>query len=557
MTRPPTSAAATASLAATIAALSRPSIYPEADWQGVAPGQRRVEVVQTHISVVFLTPRHAYKLKKPLQLWDLLDYSSLERRWHWCRVEVRLNQRLAAPIYLGVRALAGEPVVVMRRFDRQCTLRARLEAGPVPAAQLQALGGVIARFHAANGRPGADGRAAIRRFAHVLASNVQATASAVPALFPAPVHAALVSSLAAQLRRQRHALAARIAADWGVNGHGDLRLEHVLLKAGFGTAGAQAEGRTDPGPLIVDCVEFNAGLRQVDGASDLAFLVMELQASGHPEQVKALLAGYGRPIDPAVLDLFCAYRAHVRAKVETVTWAEHDRAASERLAGAHGARGHLSLALAYARSGLQPPPLILLRGLSGCGKSHLAAQLAPWLIADTLSSDRVRKALFGLDPLARSDGDQRDRLYSAAAHARTETELLEQAAARLKAGRALLLDATHLRQASRQRAAALAEELGVPWCIVDVDASPELIETRLRTRLLRNDDPSDADMAVAALQRRQAEPLTPLEQRHTLRFHASDAPTALLMELWKRIIRGGSDGTTEIGPGSAEGQDSD
>ena len=62
-----------AGLAATIAALSRPSVYPEADWQGVAAGQRQVEVVQTHISVVFLTPRHAYKLKKPLQLWDLLD----------------------------------------------------------------------------------------------------------------------------------------------------------------------------------------------------------------------------------------------------------------------------------------------------------------------------------------------------------------------------------------------------------------------------------------------------------------------------------------------------
>jgi uncharacterized protein len=547
-------------LAALISALSRPGAYPEEAWGGELAEQRQVELIHTHISVVFLTKERAYKLKKPLRLWGLLDYGSAERRLHWCREEVRLNRRLAPDLYLGVAPVlwldsgelaigalgeeleGGEHVVVMHRFAATATLAARLAAGRVSDGELQALGEHIARFHDHFPLAAELAKDADRRFAAVLRNNVRATRRLLPQLFPAAVHGLLVSALARALRHSRILLRQRLAAGQAVDGHGDLRLEHVLL---------------EPELAVVDGVEFNADLRQVDRASDLAFLLMDLQAAGHGDRSGALLAGYGAVIEPAVLQLFCAYRAHVRAKVETVTWAEHDRAAAERLAAERGARGYLSLALAYARTGLQPPPLILLRGLSGCGKSHLAAQLAPWLIAEAISSDRVRKALFGLDPLARSTGDQRERLYSAEAHARTETALLEQAATRLKAGRAVLLDATHLRLASRQRAAALAQELGVPWCIVDLETPPELIATRLQTRLQRNDDPSDADLAVAALQRAQVEPLTPLEQRHTLRFRAGDDPTTLLMPLWERIVCGGTDGTTDTGPAPASDQGRD
>ncbi len=90
----------------------------------------------------------------------------------------------------------------------------------------------------------------------------------------------------------------------------------------------------------------------------------------------------------------------------------------------------------------------------------------------------------------------------------------------------------------------------MPWCLVDLVAPAELIAARLQARLERNDDPSDADLAVAELQRDQVEPLTLLEERHTLPFRAGDAPTALLMQLWERIIRGGTGGATETGPDS-------
>ena len=82
--------------------LADPKAYPDEAWGDVPPTARRVEVVQTHISAVFLTATRAYKVKKPVRLWGLVDYGTLERRKHWCDEEVRLNRRLASDVYRGV-----------------------------------------------------------------------------------------------------------------------------------------------------------------------------------------------------------------------------------------------------------------------------------------------------------------------------------------------------------------------------------------------------------------------------------------------------------------------
>lgn len=504
----------------------------------MAPADRRVQVIQTHISAVFLTAQRACKLKKPLQLWSLLDYGSRERRLHWCREEVRLNRRLAPDLYLGVAFIGPslqlgsiestaeaplpgeEPVVVMRRFDAVRTLKARLEAGAAGEAELRAIGTHIARFHRDQPLPPGQAAPLLRAFAAVLHSNVRATRAGVPLLFSASVHRLLERQLASALRAVRRPLRRRLEAGRGVDGHGDLRLEHVLLEP-------------DRPIQIFDCVEFNPALRQVDAASDLAFLVMELQAAGHGDLVPALLEGYGPPIEAAVLALFCAYRAHVRAKVEAATSVEPEVPASQRAASECSARCHLSLALAYARTGLAPPALILLRGTSGSGKSHLAGRLAPWLLADWHRSDWIRKRLFGLDPLRRPLGSERDLLYGAEANRRTEAALLEAAGISLAAGRNVLLDATHLRTSSRRRAAALAAELGAPWLILDLRTTQDTVEERLRRRAVRNDDPSDADLDVQREQVLYTEPLTEEESPRTIPVDEASAedPSRVLMAI--------------------------
>lgn len=525
-------------LAALIRALSRPGAYPEEAWGEQPAEQRQVELIHTHISVVFLTKERAYKLKKPLRFWGLLDYGSAERRLHWCREEVRLNRRLAPHLYLGVAPVlrldsgelaigvlgeeleGGEHVVVMRRFAATATLAARLAAGRVSDRELQELGERIARFHdhfplAAELAKGAD-----RRFAAVLRNNVRATRRSLPRLFPAAVHGLLVSALARALRHSRRRLRQRLAAGQAVDGHGDLRLEHVLL---------------EPELAVVDGVEFNADLRQVDRASDLAFLLMDLQAAGHGDRGGALLAGYGAVIEPAVLQLFCAYRAHVRAKVEAATSDEKEIPGPQRQAAEAMARRYLSLALAYANRGLQPPALVLLHGVSGSGKSHLAAQLAPWLLADHQRSDLVRKRLYGLNPLQRPSAEERQSLYGPEAHQRTEEALLAAAAASLARGQWVLLDATHLRADSRERASQLAHSLGALPLLLELKADEALLHQRLQRREHRDDDPSDADLAVLLDQQRTAEPLSSSEQQRGLvvHSHANLDDSVILMELWQ------------------------
>src|SRR5213594_3477327 len=119
-----------------IAALSNASAYPQP-----VDG---VEVRHTHISVVFLAGDFVYKIKKPVNL-GFLDFSTLDKRRHFCAEEVRLNRRLAPSVYLGVVPVAqdgqtlrlegpGEVVdwaVKMERLPADATLSYRLERGDV------------------------------------------------------------------------------------------------------------------------------------------------------------------------------------------------------------------------------------------------------------------------------------------------------------------------------------------------------------------------------------------------------------------------------------------
>jgi aminoglycoside phosphotransferase family enzyme len=136
-----------------IEALSDPAAYP-----GPVAA---VEVRQTHISVVFLVDSLVYKIKRPVAT-GFVDYSTSERRRHFCDEELRLNRRLAPEVYLAVVPVTCEDgairmrgtgqtvewAVKMKRLPDAATLDSRLGRDELGAESLKALARRLVEFHA-------------------------------------------------------------------------------------------------------------------------------------------------------------------------------------------------------------------------------------------------------------------------------------------------------------------------------------------------------------------------------------------------------------------------
>ena len=297
------------SLAAKVARLCTPQAYPE------HPGQ--VTPIETHMSWVFLAGSLAYKLKKPVR-YDYLDFTTLAGRAHFCREEVRLNQRLAPDVYLGVAPLAltpggelrveapGEPVewlVKMRRLDARLMLDRQIAAGTLDAAALHRAAGWLVQFYAEAPPAVQDAPAWRAQLADAVRQDRETLADPVYGL-PAGTVKAVHDVLAGLLAGSPALFDARVAAGRVVEGHGDLRPEHVCLQ--------------DP-PVIFDRLEFNRRFRIADAADELAALAMECERLGAPAVGEVLFTVYGERTGdapaPELRAFYGAHRACVRARL--------------------------------------------------------------------------------------------------------------------------------------------------------------------------------------------------------------------------------------------------
>src|SRR6516162_5740462 len=278
-------------LARLIEVLSDPAAYPYA--------VEAVDVRHTHISVVFLAGPSAYKIKKPVNL-GFLDFSTLDKRRHFCEEEVRLNRRLAPEVYLGVVPVShtesgvkmegrGELVewaVKMKRLPEEATLEKRLQRGQVEVGLLKALARKVAMFHA-RAETG-EHVSAFGRF-EVVARNARENFDQV-----APqVGTTLSQAVFERLRRLTEEALARLGpmiesrAERGGprDTHGDLHLDHVYL----------FPEREPPADLvIIDCIEFNERFRYADPVADMAFLRMDLTFHDRRDLARAFADAYFR-----------------------------------------------------------------------------------------------------------------------------------------------------------------------------------------------------------------------------------------------------------------------
>ncbi len=473
-----------------------PSTYPEVT--------RSVAFKETHISRIYLTDQYVYKLKKPLNL-GFLDFSTLEKRRHFCHEEVRLNQRFSTDIYLGVVELRlrrgkvcfgrqGELLdyaVHMRRLPESRMLNRLIETdSPGLAEDMTRLGVAL---HALMDQAEACRNETVRNLDVVkqnCAENFLQTRAAVGTILSAEGHALMEQVTQRDLSELAEIIRRREIEGFVRDGHGDLHTANICM--------------TDP-ICIYDCIEFNRRFRVADITADLAFLLMDLEFLGRRDLADILLAHYlNYREDPDVMSLlpfYKRYRAWVRGKVDAMLATSADASEATRNTSGELARRYFNLALGY----LLKPTLFLTCGLMGVGKTTLARALAAATGATHWRSDVVRKQLAGLPQEQACLDDFDAGLYQQAMTERTYHELFKRAAKLLAAQCSVIVDASFAREAERQRFMHLADQSGCPVWLVHLECPEAVALARLDSR---RGDASDGRRELFAKQREGFDQLT-------------------------------------------------
>ena len=479
-----------------VVALSQPACYP------TRPDT--VDVIQTHISVVFVAGDFVYKLKKPVK-FSFLDYSTLAAREFYCHEEVRLNRRLAPTVYLGVVPVlqSGETyiisedqehgkgavvdyVVKMRRLPEERSLRALLLKGQIGQTDMATLATTLADFHATASTKRAPLYGVPAAIRQALSDNFQETRPFVGSTLSATQYAKIVDFSRSFLATHQELLQQRVRAGRVREGHGDLRCEHVYL--------------LESGISVVDCVEFSPRLRTCDVASELAFLSMDLDRHGAPGLARDLIASYSAQTEDSdlltLLPFYACYRAYVRGKVSSLKSQEAEVPLTEREEARTKAQQAFRLAYRYTRGALAPA-LIVVCGHIGTGKSTVAAFINEYTGFSVWNSDVVRKELVGLSSTARGSGDYQAGIYTEAMTQQTYAALAHYAEEELSTGRGVILDASCRQPAHRRLFRSVAEGCEVPVFFLECQADAHVIESRLRARAKKEAVVSDATWETA------------------------------------------------------------
>jgi len=494
-----------------IAALLSPEAYPHRVGQ--------VELIQTHISYVFLAGDFVYKVKKPVNL-GFLDFSTLEKRRHFCQEEVRLNRRLCRGTYLDVVPVAyvegavavdaagtvADYAVKMRRLPEERMMGHLLERDAVTPEMLRALARRLAEFHAsAETGPEIEVFGGLETIGGNWRENFEQTEPYIGRTITVRQFQEIRGYVEGFLEQERDLFEGRVGEGRVRDCHGDLRAEAVCFTDGI---------------CIFDCIEFNQRFRFSDVASDLAFLAMDLDSRGRramSDELVGLYAGMsGDSTLPLVLDFYKCYRAYVRGKVDGFQLDEPEVPAAQKAAARGRARAFFRLAYGYARR-RTPCTLINMVGLSGTGKSYLANALAARLGAVVISSDVVRKRLLGIEPAERHTEPWERGIYAPEMTEGTYEAMLKEAQPHLERGRPVILDATFLLRRHREAARDLARRRGVRYLAVECLADESVARERLSRR---PEDPwtaSDGRWEIFAVQRERFEPLTEAPERESLR----------------------------------------
>jgi uncharacterized protein len=468
----------------------------------------KIEVVQTHVSIVFLTGEYAYKVKKAVN-FGFLDFSTLEKRKHFCEQELSMNQPIAPDIYLEVIPLSkngdeyhigdrGEIVeyaVKMRQFPQETLLSELYSEGKLTANNIKELGKIVADFHAqTNTNDYILSFGKVEQLRKSIDENYQQTMKYIGIAQTQEHYDETKHFTDTFFSTKQDICQERIKKQKIRECHGDLHLRNICY--------------WNNQIQLFDRIEFNEPFRFVDTMYDVAFTVMDLEARGSKDLANVFLNSYlevtGDWEGVQMLPLYLSRQAYVRAKVTSFLLDDPAISPNIKEEAQETASKYYQQAWEYTKN--KQGKLIIMSGLSGSGKSTVGQKLANQIGAIQIKSDAVRKHLAGIPVTQKGSQD----IYTSEMSEKTYNRLLDLGVMLAKIGFPVILDAKYDWVSLRNKVQQAAELNQIPFEIIYCTAPVDVLGDRLSSR---ENDISDATPDLLAKQITDFEDFTESEQK--------------------------------------------
>ncbi|MFA6437308.1 MAG: AAA family ATPase [Candidatus Paceibacterota bacterium] len=469
---------------------------------------KRVKLIETHISKVYLTDKFVYKTKKPVD-FGFCNFRALKKRKFYCEEEIRLNKRLCPELYLGIVPLYEiqgtkyeiiDYAVKMKRLPEKNLLANSLNI--LNENRVKKLAQIIAKFHKNNIE--APFNIKVNSFKNVKRNwqeNFEQTKLFINSTINQKQFDFIRKRVESFILNKKDLFQKRIANHKIREGHGDLHTGNIFFyKNNF---------------YIFDAIEFNERFRFEDITSDLAFILMDLEFHNYSDLSRIILNKYlSLTKDKELLlliNFYKCYRAYVRGKILSFQTKNQNLSLNQRKKIKITAKKYFALAHDYATQVFPKPIFLIMCGFTGSGKTHLSQLLNQRLGLKMIQSDVVLKKSVGLEPQTRKYLKFEQGIFSQKSRDKNYLRMVNLAEKNLKQNQGVVLDASFIYRRWRNLAEMMAENLNIPYLIVHCQVPKNIISERLKTRA-KNDLVSDGRPYIYENQKKVFENFTKKEK---------------------------------------------
>lgn len=502
-----------------------------------------VDVIQTHISYVVLTGNYAYKIKKPVD-FGFLDFSTLDKRKHFCEEEIKLNNRLCPQLYIGVVSINknengelrvngdGEIVeyaVKMRHFPQNNIMKNLLQKEKIDEPIIENLCNTLVTFYSSQ-NPSEE----IKKFGKKeyiqknTDENFDQTKDFIDKTISKKRYGYIKKITNNFLDKKEKLFDKRVKNNKIYDCHGDLHSGNIVI--------------LDSKVCIFDCIEFNKRFRYSDVASDIGFLSMDLDFLNHPFLSSYLIKEYIEKSEDkeilTILNFYKCYRAYVRGKVTSFKLDDPNIDKKDRKNTKKTAKKYFDLSNYYAKLlsielENKKPILFVVGGMTGTGKTTFSLRLSLDYNAARISTDEIRKQLAGVNKYEKHHDDINTGLYSPEKTRETYSKVMEKAKNLLKNNENVVLDATFQKESYRDMAEKIAKETDSIYIPLECFAPEKVVKKWLEERVKKK-TVSDGRWEVYQSQKDSFEHFT--KEENPIKVDMSKKSYKYRMNIFEKIV---------------------